>query len=183
MLLPLATLVAAGAVAIGSGATFTSESGSTITAASGTLGHINSATGDVALAITKLKPGASATGTVTITNDGTLNSDLTVIASGASGELAPALELEITGDSGSTGFDGEFEAVDAGTGTWELGTLTAGGTTPDSITVTVKVTMKDRDPAIDNEFKGTSADLSLKFVTTQTDEDETVVDGWNMPTP
>lgn len=182
VLVPFATLVAAGAVAIGSGATFTSESDSTISATSGIVEHSNSSLDDAELLITNLKPGGTATGTLTITNVGSLNSDLKVIASGATGDLVPALQLKIEGEDG-VAFDDDFEKVDDNSAGYALGDLVAGQTPDeDSITVTVTVRMEDQGSLIDNTFQDTSADLSLKFVTTQTaTDDESVVDGWNLP--
>lgn len=181
VLVPLATLLAAGAVAIGSGATFTSSSDSTISATTGILKHSNSSLDDAELVITNLKPGGTATGTLTITNAGSLDSDLKVIASGASGVLAPALQLKIEGEDGVV-YDNDFEAVDDSTAGYALGDLVAGNETEDSITVTVTVRMEDQGSAIDDTFQNKSAALSLKFVTTQTaTDDESGVVGWNLP--
>lgn len=186
VLVPLATLLAAGAVAVGSGATFTSSTDSTISSTSGILKHSNSTTGQAQLVITNLKPGGTATGTATITNTGTLDSDLKVIAGGLSGDLAPALQLKIEGEDGVV-FDNDFEAVDDNTAGYALGALDAGlvdtsGVPTDSITVTVTVRMEDQGSAIDDTFQNTTADLSLQFVTTQTaTDDESIVNGWNLP--
>jgi spore coat-associated protein N len=72
-LVPLATLVAAGAVAVGSGATFSSSTGNTISAVtSGTLSHTNSKDGQAVFNLTNLKPGDTLNGTLTLTNTGSL---------------------------------------------------------------------------------------------------------------
>ena len=78
ILVPLATLLVAAAVAVGSGATFTSSSESAITATAGDLVHVNSEDG-ATLNVTDLKPGDTQTGSLTITNTGSLDSDLTLV--------------------------------------------------------------------------------------------------------
>ncbi|MRJ75203.1 hypothetical protein GEV29_01495 [Aeromicrobium sp. SMF47] len=73
ILLPLATLVAAGAVAVGSGATFTSTSANTISSVTaGTLSQTNSKDKAAIFTATDIKPGDTATGSLTITNTGSL---------------------------------------------------------------------------------------------------------------
>jgi spore coat-associated protein N len=72
-LVPLATLLAAGAITVGSGATFTSTSSHPVSSVtSGTLSHSNSAENQAIFSLTNIKPGDSVTGTLTITNTGTL---------------------------------------------------------------------------------------------------------------
>lgn len=57
VLVPLATLLVAGAIAVGSGATFSSTTGSTISAmTSGSLEHTNSKNGGAIFNLTNLKP-------------------------------------------------------------------------------------------------------------------------------
>ena len=73
ILIPLATVLAAGAVAVGSGATFTSESKNTISAVtSGTLTHSNSKAGAAIFNLTDIKPGDTVNGDLTLTNTGSL---------------------------------------------------------------------------------------------------------------
>src|SRR5690349_12853036 len=73
ILVPLATLVAAGAVAVGSGATFTSTSGNTISAVTaGTLTQSNSKADQAIFSLTNLKPGDVLNGSLTLTNTGSL---------------------------------------------------------------------------------------------------------------
>ena len=165
VLVPFATLVAAGAVAVGSGATFTSTSDSSISATSGTLVHANSE--DAAtLTITNLKPGATESGTLTITNVGSLDSTIKVIASGATGALADKLQLKIESSDTGTAFDSGFETADDNTAGFDLGALTAGQTVEDFVTVTITVRMEGD---ADNTYQNTTAGLSLQFITTQTD--------------
>ena len=73
ILLPLATLVAAGAIAVGSGATFTSTSANTISSVtSGTLTHSNSKANAAVFTLTNAKPGDVVNGSLTIKNTGSL---------------------------------------------------------------------------------------------------------------
>lgn len=84
VLVPLATLLAAGAVAVGSGATFTSHSNNTISVVtSGTLQQTNSKEGKAIFNLTNIKPGDTVNGDLTITNTGSLPADfsLTEVAS------------------------------------------------------------------------------------------------------
>ena len=170
VLLPLATLVAAGAVAIGSGATFSSEStDSAISATAGDLVHTNDQD-NATLTITNLKPGAVETGTLTITNTGSLDGKLKVLVSGVDGVLADALQLKIeSSDLTTAAYDNNFEDADVAAG-FELGELDAdpGLATPDTITVTFTVRMEGD---AGNVYQNTSAGLDLSFTTTQTDAD------------
>lgn len=73
ILLPLATLTVAGAIAVGSGATFTSTSGNTISSVTtGSLTQTNSKNNAAIFNLTNMKPGDSVIGAVTLTNTGTL---------------------------------------------------------------------------------------------------------------
>lgn len=73
VLVPLATLLVAGAIAVGSGATFTSSTGNTISSvASGSLSQKNSKDKAAIFNLTNLKPGDTVNGSLTITNTGSL---------------------------------------------------------------------------------------------------------------
>lgn len=73
ILLPLATLTVAGAIAVGSGATFTSTSGNTISSVtSGSLTQTNSKDKAAIFTLTNMKPGDTVIGSVTLTNTGSL---------------------------------------------------------------------------------------------------------------
>lgn len=107
ILIPLATLVVAGAVAVGSGASFTSESASAVRVTSGTLKHTNSQNGNT-LEIKNIRPGETQTGSLTLTNNGSIDSTLTIEESAdTSGFVAGDLKLKIT-DGSATVFDGNF---------------------------------------------------------------------------
>ena len=73
ILVPLATLLAAGAIAVGSGATFTSQTNNSISAVtSGTLNQSNSKANEAIFNLSNMKPGDTVNGDLTITNSGTL---------------------------------------------------------------------------------------------------------------
>ena len=73
VLVPLATLLAAGAVAVGSGATFSSETNNTISSVTtGSLSHTNSKNNQAIFNLDNMKPGDTLNGTLTITNTGSL---------------------------------------------------------------------------------------------------------------
>jgi len=95
VLIPLATALAAGAIAIGSGATFTSQStnGGNVYAA-GTLTQSNNVTGSL-FNLVNLKPGDDITKTVTITNTGTLPADFSLAGTATNGFSADMLSFSI----------------------------------------------------------------------------------------
>lgn len=159
VLIPLATLLAAGAVVVGSGATFTSTSNHAVAVTSGTLRHTNDSNA-VTLRAENLKPGDTATGTVTITNAGTLDSTLTLRETSDSSTFLPGdLLLEIK--KGTTlVWGGSFGTLDSTT-KLDLGALPVGAST----TVTYTVSMP---ASAGNENQGKSASAGYEWVTTQT---------------
>lgn len=169
LLVPLATLLVAGAVAVGSGATWTAESGSAVTATAGDLVHLNSEDG-ATLAVTNLKPGAEETGSLTITNDGSLDSTLALRPSGnqdgfAAGDVTLTVRA-VHGTDSALIYTGDFAGL---TTDRAVGTLDADTQAADAITVEFTVAMAG-DAAETNQ--GKSAALDLEFVTTQTSADE-----------
>ncbi|WP_183095524.1 TasA family protein [Nocardioides stalactiti] len=128
LLVPLATLVAAGAIAVGSGATFTSTSGNTISAVTaGTLTHSNSKADQAIFNLTNMKPGDTLNGTLTLTNTGSLPAafSLTEVSS-SNGFTGSNLTLDIVDTtSGSTVYSGSFGGLADGAKN-ELGTWAAG---------------------------------------------------------
>ncbi len=131
ILVPLATLTAAAAVAVGSGATFTTQTHNTISSvASGSLQQTNSKADSALFNLSNMKPGDSVTGAVTITNSGTLQqkltaSELQVADTFTAGDLK--LVVTDTSDSRSvyTGNFGSMGAVSLlahdGGDTWAAG--------------------------------------------------------------
>ena len=128
ILLPLATLLAAGAVAVGSGATFTSTSGNTISSVtSGTLTHSNSKNGQAIFSLTNIKPGDVVNGTLTLTNTGSLPAafGLTEVSS-SNGFTGSNLTLDIVDTTANaTVYTGTFGGLADGQkqdiGTWQPG--------------------------------------------------------------
>jgi spore coat-associated protein N len=111
LLVPLATLVAAGAIAVGSGATFTSHTGNTISAVTaGTLTQSNSKDGGAIFGLTGIKPGDTVNGTLTLTNTGSLPARFTLTESGSSNAFTGSLlNLAITDlTTNTTVYDGTF---------------------------------------------------------------------------
>lgn len=117
VLVPLATLLAAGAVAVGSGATFSSETGNTIsTVTSGTLKHTNSKDGQAIFNLTNMKPGDTLNGALTVTNTGSLPAafGLTEVSS-SNGFTGSNLTLSITNTTTNTVvYDGTFGGLEDG---------------------------------------------------------------------
>lgn len=88
VLVPLATLLAAGAIAVGSGASFTSTTGNTISAVtSGTLTQANSKEGQALFSVGNLKPGDVVNGKVTLTNTGSLPADFSLTEKNATNDF------------------------------------------------------------------------------------------------
>lgn len=128
ILVPLATLAAAGAIAVGSGATFTSQSGNTISAVtSGTLTQSNSKDGAAIFNLVDLKPGDVLNGTLTLTNTGSLPAKFSLTEVSSSNAFTGAnLTLAITDvTTGATVYDGTFGGLVDGTAT-ALGTYQSG---------------------------------------------------------
>lgn len=128
ILVPLATLVAAGAIAVGSGATFNSTTANTISSVtSGTLNHTNSKDGKAILSLTNIKPGDTVNGSLTITNTGTLAADFTLTETSSTNAFSDNyLSLTITNTTtGSTVYTGTFGGLVDGAKT-PLGTVAPG---------------------------------------------------------
>lgn len=116
VLVPLATLVAAGAVAVGSGATFTADTANTISAVtSGTFTHTNSKDGQAIFNLTNLKPGDTVNGAVTLTNTGSLPGTFSLTElSSANNFTGDLLSLSIADDKGNSVYNGTFGGLQDG---------------------------------------------------------------------
>jgi hypothetical protein len=128
ILVPLATLAAAGAIAVGSGATFTSQSGNTISAVTaGTLTQSNSKDGGAIFNLVDLKPGDVLNGTLTLTNTGSLPAKFSLTEVSSANAFAGAnLTLSITDvTAGTTVYDGTFGGLVDGAAS-ALGTFQKG---------------------------------------------------------
>lgn len=159
ILVPLATLTVAGAVAVGSGASFTSTTASTTSVSSGVVSHSNDTT---SLVVENIKDGDTITGEVAVTNTGTLDSDLTLEATAADGTFNnPDLTLQLLAN-GTEIYNGPFQDVDDA-GALDVARITAEGTT-ETATVTFVVTL---DETTDNTNEDKDASATFTWVSTQ----------------
>ena len=133
-LVPLTTLAAAGALAIGSGADFSSESANPNSiVASGTLTQSNSKAGAAVFNISNIKPGDVVGGEVTITNTGSLPAVMSATEGSFSSTFVTASNLKLVVTEGATElYNGNFGSM----GTKALGTFTAGQAKTFKFTVT-----------------------------------------------
>jgi spore coat-associated protein N len=131
VLVTIAAVLLAASVAIGSGANFTSTSANPANVfTAGNLHHSSTpADGTAILTAVKMKPGATTTGSITLTNDGdlpgtfTLTKSITADVAGANGgDLAGKLVLTIR-EGATTVWTGTLGAA---MGTVSLGTWNAG---------------------------------------------------------
>ena len=168
VLVPLATLLVAGAVAIGSGATWTSTTSNSVNVTSGDLLHTNSHD-DAVLTVAGIKPGDTVTGTVVIENTGSLDAVLSFQESGDSSNFAAnGLNLVIEQD-GVELYDGDFGAY-ANT-VHNVGDLDVDDTTTFTFTVSMP-----SDASNANQSK--SAAATYTWVTTQKNAGSTLLENW-----
>jgi len=164
VLAPLAVLVAAGAVTVASGATFTSQSANAASAVtSGTLTQSNSKDNQAIFNLTNLKPGDTVNGTLTITNTGSLPAafSLTEVAS-ANAFSGDYLTLSITNvTSGAQVYSGTFGGLVDGAKN-ELGAVQAGAANTYRFTVRLA-------PDAPNSEQGKSASASYQWDSIQLD--------------
>lgn len=138
VLAPLAVLLAAGALAVGSGATFTSTSSNSISSVTaGTLTQSNTKDGQAIFNLTNMKPGDSVTGSLTLKNTGSLPAAFSLTEKASSNTFSKdMLLLEITDGSATPVYSGEFGGLADGTKN------TLGNFAPDAAkTYTFKVTL------------------------------------------
>lgn len=158
------SLVGGGIVSLGiSSALFTAQTSNPSTsAATGTLKMTNSKTGAAIFTLTNLKPGDTGSGTVLITNSGTLPGTYSVTQSAVAlggtgtGDLGAQLTLTVTGPGTTPVYTGAFNAF----GTVALGTFTAGQATTYTFTVTLPSTA-------DNTFQDRSVSATFTWNATQ----------------
>jgi len=162
VLVPLAVLLAAGTLAVGSGATFSSETGNTIsTVTSGTLLHTNSKNGAAIFNLGDFKPGDTLNGSVTITNTGSLPAtfSLTELAS-TNAFTGEYLKLAIKNTTtNTTVYSGTFGGLTDGQQN-PLGLVAAGAAN----TYTFTVTLAQDTP---NSEQGKSATASYQWSSVQ----------------
>ncbi|PFG38278.1 camelysin-like metallo-endopeptidase [Georgenia soli] len=173
VLVPLATLLAAGAVAVGSGATFTSTSQNTVSAVtSGTLEQSNSAEGKAIFELTNMKPGDTVTGQLTLTNTGSLDAAFSLVEeSSTNGFSNDNLTLTITDKAnGAQIYSGNFGGLNDGAKT-PLGTFKK----DDARTYVFTVTLKD---SALNTDQGKAASATYRWDSVQLGAEKTnFVDG------
>ena len=156
LLVPLATLVAAGGIVMASGATFATSTASTGLAASGTLTQVNS--NSVAFSKSNLKPGDVVTGSVTITNKSSLPATFTLAEAEVTNTFAPKSDLTLKITEGATTIS---DTTLGAAGTVALGTFT-----PDQArTFTYTVTFAQ---SASNLQQGKSAETRYTFSSVQT---------------
>lgn len=140
LLVPLTTLLVAGAVAVGSGATFTSSTGNTISAVtSGTLSHTNSKDKAAVFNLTNIKPGDTVNGTLTLTNTGSLPADFSLTENASANTFGKdLLRLVVTNTTTNAQvFTGNFgDLVDGEKNA--LGQIAAGASNTFRFTVTLE---------------------------------------------
>ena len=164
VLVPLATLVAAGAVAVGSGATFTSTTGNTVSSVtSGTLTMSNSKDNSAIFNLTNMKPGDTLNGNLTITNTGSLPASFSLTELSSSNQFGGSyLTLSITNVStGASVYSGTFGGlVDGQANT--LGTVAPG--VANDYRFTVKL-----DQSAPNSEQGKTANAVYQWDSVQLD--------------
>ena len=118
ILVSLATVLAAGTIAVGSGATFTATTGNTISAVtSGTLLHTNSKDSKAIFNLSNIKPGDVVNGSLTLTNTGSLPASFSLTeVSSANGFTGSNLTLDIKDTTtDTTVYSGTFGGLVDGT--------------------------------------------------------------------
>jgi spore coat-associated protein N len=163
----LAGIVIISTLLVGTGAVFTSTSSNPANVfTAGILKHTNGKDGAAILTATKMKPGDSVSGAVTIANDGDLagvfslaTSNMTDTAGANGGKLSDVLKVKIVDQTTSaTLYDGTIKSV---------GTIAA-GTFPAAATHTYQFTVSfpeggtpANNTSGDNAYKGSS--MSIQF--------------------
>ena len=165
ILVSVATVLTAGALAVGSGATFTAASqnpGNHYQA--GTLAQTNSLAGGSIFDLSNVKPGDTVNGKVTITNSGTLAGNVKLSESGAVNGFSQPAKLRMTITDVTVPAtpvvvknNVEFGTVGAGV---DLGRWAAGETHTYVFSVTL-------DSTADNTNQGDAADATYSWDSTQ----------------
>lgn len=162
LLLPMATLLTAVSIVGVSGATFNASTANPTNAyVTGSLSMTNSRAGAAVFSANNLKPGDTVTGTVTITNSGSLPATLQVVETATNGHVDKS-KLTMTVTQGTTTvYSGQF----GGFGTKDLGTWAA----DESRTYTFRVTL---DPSADNGEQTKSSSAIYDWSSVQTAGEE-----------
>ena len=183
VLVPLATLAVAAAVAVGSGATWTSSTSSSVKVSAGHILHTNSEK-NATLTVSNLKPGDEASGSLTITNTGSIDSKLSITESApTNGFFSNAsnvsdLHLKIYRD-GTEVYNGDFGEMTAGPNDITLGNPVDASTTlstDDETTITFVVSLSANANDLDQKAK---AGATYTFSTTPVDGQTGLSGIWN----
>lgn len=185
ILIPLATMSVAAAVVIGSGATWTSTTQSSVAVTSGNILHTNSQGGKT-LTISNMKPGDAYSGTLTLTNGGTLDSRLQITeGAGATNTFykptagASDLQLVVKRDA-TTIYSGDFDkftAYDSGATNTVTALPKANATNnTDDTVISFTVTLA---AAANDASQSKSANATFSFVTTPLDGQTGLSGIWN----
>lgn len=163
ILVPLAGLLVAAAITVGSGADFVANSVNTGNAYStGTLLQANSKADSAIFNLSNLKPGDTVNGKVTITNSGSLAAGIKLSESAVNGFTTKSnLTLTITAAGSATPvWSGTFGALTTA-GPVDLGTFAAGEAREYTFSVTLA-------QAAGNEEQGKTATATYTWNSTQT---------------
>ncbi len=147
VLVPLATLLAAGAIAVGSGATFTSQTHNTLSAVtSGTLTQSNTKDNAAIFNLTNMKPGDTLNGYLSVKNTGSLPATFSLTEVSSANTFAGTnLKLTITNTtSGAEVYSGTFGGLADGVKN-DLGTVEPGITNDYRFQVTLDQTTPNTD--------------------------------------
>ncbi|QIK75799.1 TasA family protein [Nocardioides piscis] len=164
ILFTTASVLTAGALAVGSGASFTAQTQNPgNSAVAGTLEQTNSLAGSSIFNLSNMKPGDTVNGKVTVTNSGTLAANLKLTESGVANGFGQPAMLSITVTDVTTAAAPVVVASKRTFGTVgaiELGKWAAG----ESRTYVFSVTI---DAAADNTNQGDRADATYTWDSVQ----------------
>lgn len=167
LIVPLAGLLVAAAITVGSGADFVANSVNAANAFStGTLTQSNSKSGSAIFTAANLKPGDTLNGTVTITNSGSLPADFALTEDALNGFVTKsnlALVITRSGEATSPVWSGTFGDLTAA-GPLSLGTFAPG----EARTYTFSTTLA---PSATNAEQGKNATAKYTWNSTQTAAD------------
>ena len=160
-LAPLVTLGVAGALVIGSGADFTSESSNSASVvASGSLLQENSRDGEAVFDVSNIKPGDVVVGAVELSNTGSMPQAFAVTEVATSSFSAGVLQMVVQ-QGAETIYEGDFGGF--AVAARDLGVFAVGEARTYTFTVTL-------DGEAGNEEQGKVAQAAYTWAGTQTDE-------------
>ncbi len=170
----LFAVLAASALAVGSGANFNSTSANPSNVLSaGSMSQSNSKDGAAILTADAMRPGDTATGTVDIANTGDVDGTFTLLQSGVVDvPLLPAfsklltLEVEDLGDPACVSSCPPVETIYSGV-VFDMATLPLGNYAPgDTHRYRFTATFPDGAPEVDNTYAGAETTVDYSFEST-----------------